>query len=216
MTKNTMKEIIIVVLLCLAIILIFGVILYDYVPAHKEIPAEIAYSTPKDVADELKSADGVDEDKVILTYKIDSTDLTNYQRVHDYKPGKTNPFSTYKTENVENTTTNANDTTQNSSRQTITVDTTNNSATVNNNTSNTTTTNNTYSTPSNSGTSSSTSPVSIITNGNKSTSGTTSTTNTTSASTTNTTSTPTTTTTNSTTDQVTVNPGNYTQKKGLK
>lgn len=212
MTKNAMKEIVLVLLLCLAIILIFGVLLYDYVPAHKEIPAEIAYSTPKDVADELKSADGVDEDKVILTYKIDSTDLTNYQRVRDYKPGKTNPFSTYKTEIVENNTTNGNNTTQNSSGQTITINTDNNSATVNNNNNNTD--NNGTSTPNSSGTSSSTSSVSIITNGTKTTSVNNNTTNTSNVGTTNTTSTPTT--TNTTTEQLTVNPGNYTQKKGLK
>ena len=134
MTKNIFKEIIIVLLLCLAIILILGVLLYDYVPANKEIPAEIAYSTPQKVKEELKSVNGVDEDEVILTYKIDETDLYNYQRINDYKPGKTNPFSTYKTQSVENKSTNGNNTQQSSSGQ-VTNTTTN---TVNTTTTNTT------------------------------------------------------------------------------
>lgn len=118
MTKNVIKEIFIVVLLFAAITLLTGVILYDYVPANRAIPAEISYSTPQNVKEELKAVKGVDEDEVILTYKIDETDLYNYQRVNDYKPGKTNPFSTYKTESVENNSTNGNNTTPSSSSKT--------------------------------------------------------------------------------------------------
>lgn len=100
MTKNVFKEIVIVLLLCLAIILLLGVILYDYVPTNKIVPEEINYSTSKEVKDELKNADEVDADKVILTYTLDQTDLNNYQSINDYRPGKTNPFSTYKTQNA--------------------------------------------------------------------------------------------------------------------
>ena len=100
MTKNIFKEIVIVLLLCLAIILLLGVILYDYVPTNKIVPEEITYSTSKEVKDELKSADEADADKVILTYTLDQTDLNNYQSINDYRPGKTNPFSTYKTQNA--------------------------------------------------------------------------------------------------------------------
>ena len=123
MSKDIIKEIIIVLLLSILIILILGVILYNYVPANKQIPAEISYTTPKNVKTELQSVDGVDEDKVILTYKIDQTDLYNYQRVRDYKPGKTNPFSTYKTQDVENSSTKGNNSQQSSSAQTPKTDT---------------------------------------------------------------------------------------------
>ena len=47
MAKNIIKEIIIMLLLCLAIILILGVILYEYVPSNKILPEEVSYVTPK-------------------------------------------------------------------------------------------------------------------------------------------------------------------------
>ena len=118
MSKNIIKEIIIVLLLSILIILVLGVILYNYVPANKQIPAEISYTTPKNVKTELQSVDGADEDKIILTYKIDQTDLYNYQRVRDYKPGKTNPFSTYKTQDVEKSSEKGSNSQQSSSSQT--------------------------------------------------------------------------------------------------
>ena len=95
MAKNIIKEIIIMLLLCLAIILILGVILYEYVPSNKILPEEVSYVTPQNIKEELNSSNSVEEDKVILTYEIDESDLANYQRIKDYKPGKVNPFSTY-------------------------------------------------------------------------------------------------------------------------
>ena len=49
MTKSILKEIIIVLLLCLAIILVLGILLYDYVPISKTVPNQVAYTTPEDV-----------------------------------------------------------------------------------------------------------------------------------------------------------------------
>lgn len=112
MAKNVFKEIIIILLLCLAIILILGVLLYEYVPFNKEIPEKVSYVTPQNVKEVLQTVDGVEEDKVIRTYELEETDLNNYKRVNDYKPGKPNPFSSYKTEE-ENTTTEGNTTTGN-------------------------------------------------------------------------------------------------------
>lgn len=160
-SKEVIRELLIVLGLCFLIILLLGVLLYDYVPANKEIPAEISYVTPQEVKEELQTVGDVDEDKVILTYKIDETQLYNYQRVNDYKPGKTNPFSTYKTTIVENNSTNGGTQTPSSSGSTIT-----------------------------SGGSSST----TSTTNNKNTN----------------------TSTKTTTEPGTVNPGNYTQNKGLK
>lgn len=190
MKKDVIKEIFIVVLLGFLIILLLGVILYDYVPANKEIPAEISYSTPQNVKSELQSGDGVDEDKVILTYKIDKTDLYNYQRVNDYKPGKTNPFSTYKTPNVENSSVSGNNTVQNSSSTTTDVTTSSNSTNTNTvNTTNTKTNTNTD-TKINTNTKTNTNTVNTTVNNTNSST--------------------------NTTEPGTVNPGNYTQNKGLK
>ena len=118
MAKNIIKEIIIMLLLCLAIILILGVILYEYVPSNKILPEEVSYVTPQNIKEELKNSDSIEEDTVILTYEIDESDLTNYQKIKDYKPGKVNPFSTYEEKTEENQTQNGQNTTNNNSGST--------------------------------------------------------------------------------------------------
>ena len=103
MAKNIIKEIIILLLLCLAIILILGILLYEYVPMSKTVPNPVSYTTPDDVQQELATSSDIEDSQIILTYEVDSTDLRNYERINDYQPGKANPFSSYET-NGENTT----------------------------------------------------------------------------------------------------------------
>ena len=110
MAKKVIKEIIIMLLLCLAIILILGVLLYEYVPSNKIIPDEVSYTTPEAVQEELSKSEDVENDEVILTYSVDSTDLDNYERINTYVPGKPNPFSPY-----NETSTSGEDTTQSGS-----------------------------------------------------------------------------------------------------
>ena len=102
MAKNIIKEIIIILLLTLAIILVLGVLLYEYVPANKIIPEKVSYSTPEKVKDELITQNNIDDTEVIITYQIDSTDLRNYKVTQDYVPGKKNPFSSLTTEENNN------------------------------------------------------------------------------------------------------------------
>lgn len=102
MAKNIIKEIIIVLLLTLAIILILGVLLYEYVPANKIIPEKVSYTTPENAKLELETDTSVDDTQVIITYQIDSTDLNNYRKIQEYVPGKKNPFEAVK-EKTENT-----------------------------------------------------------------------------------------------------------------
>ena len=101
MSKDIAKEIIIILLLIILVMVILGFILYQYAPFNKKIPEKISYKTSAEVKEALQAAGAVDEDKVILTYEIDQIDLNNYQRIREYKPGKANPFSTYKTEVAE-------------------------------------------------------------------------------------------------------------------
>ena len=129
MAKKVIKEIIIMLLLVLAIILILGVLLYEYVPSNKIIPDEVAYTTPEAVQEELSKSENVDNDEVILTYSVDSTDLDNYERINTYVPGKPNPFSPY-----NETLTSGGDTTQNGSSNSST-NSGNSSGTTNNTTS---------------------------------------------------------------------------------
>ena len=104
MAKTVIKEIIITLLLCLAIMLILGILLYNYVPMNKTIPNPVSYTTPENVKQELAEVNGVDESKIIMTYEVDSDDLNNYKRIQNYKPGKANPFSSYETTETNTTT----------------------------------------------------------------------------------------------------------------
>lgn len=120
MIKDIIKETIIVLLLTLAIILILGVILYEYVPANKIIPEKVSYTTPENIKTELQTDSNVDDTQVIITYQIDSTDLSNYKKIQEYVPGKKNPFETIekeeKNENSENTSSNDKQTNTNSNK----------------------------------------------------------------------------------------------------
>ena len=109
MAKSVFKEIIIFLLLCLAIILILGILLYEYAPMSKTVPNPVSYTTPEEVQQELSSSSDVDDSQIIMTYEVDSTDLNNYERINDYQPGKANPFSSYETSG-ENTTSNGSST----------------------------------------------------------------------------------------------------------
>ena len=85
MAKSIIKELIIVLLLCLAIILVLGILLYEYVPVSKTIPNEVSYTTPEEVKEELLTSSDVDENQIVMTYEIDSTDLNNYKKIQNYK-----------------------------------------------------------------------------------------------------------------------------------
>lgn len=95
MAKSIIKELIIVLLLCLAIIIILGILLYEYVPMAKTLPNQVSYTTPQEAKEELAEASEVDESQVVMTYEVNSADLNNYKKVQKYKPGKANPFSSY-------------------------------------------------------------------------------------------------------------------------
>ena len=110
MTKKILKELIISLLLCLAIILLLGIVLYEYVPMTKTIPNPVSYTTPENVKQELATTEDVDEEEIIMTYEVDATDLNNYKQIQNYKPGKANPFSTY--ESSETTEKNGTNTTK--------------------------------------------------------------------------------------------------------
>ena len=132
MAKNIIKEIIIILLLTLAIILILGVLLYKYVPSNKIIPETISYTTPENVKTEIQTDESIDTSEVVVTYQIDSTDLSNYKKIQEYVPGKKNPFATTTQE-----TTGQNSSSENTSGNTNSATNTGNSS------SNTNTTNNT-------------------------------------------------------------------------
>ena len=107
MKKSIAKEIIIGLLLCLAILLVLAVLMYSYIPNNKVIPEPVSYKAPEEVKNVLEEA-AMDTSQVILTYEVNSSDLSTAQRTNDYNPGKVNPFSSYQ---VQNTVTDGNTTT---------------------------------------------------------------------------------------------------------
>ena len=110
----------------LAIILILGILLYEYVPNNKIIPQQVSYTTPENVKEELATSENVDDSQVIMTYKVTATDLTNYKKTKDYVSGKKNPFESIESQNT---------TTENmTSGNTVNSGTTGNSSTTNTNT----------------------------------------------------------------------------------
>lgn len=114
--KNVIKEIFIMLLLCVAIALILAIIFYDYNPINKEIPSTITYQMPDElsaVQEELETPLVNEEEKVIRTYELTEKELDRYKGTN-YDAGKVNPFEKYSEDtnntiennNITNTTTN--------------------------------------------------------------------------------------------------------------
>ena len=68
----------------------------------KVVPEPVSYTTPEDVKEELVQAGEVDDNQVIMTYEVNSSDLNNYEKIKNYNPGKANPFSSYQSQTNEN------------------------------------------------------------------------------------------------------------------
>lgn len=92
MLKSVIKEIFIVLLLCIAILLVLGILFYDYIPTNKNIPEKEAYVTPEDVKKEI--GENISEtEKVEITYEVTDSDLDLYKQSGSYEEGKANPFA---------------------------------------------------------------------------------------------------------------------------
>ena len=128
MSKNVLREIIILLLLTLAIILLLGVLLYEYVPMNKVIPEAVTYTATDETRKAIEEQSAQDDGTVVLSYEVTSTDLKNYKKVNDYKAGRKNPFSavtTTETGNTTQTNTTGNTNTSNSGSTTNTNNTAN-------------------------------------------------------------------------------------------
>lgn len=114
------KEIIIMLLVCLAGMLLFAVILYEYIPNRKVVPEVSLYSAPEQIK-EMK-ADDIDKrnEQIIKTFEVTSSDLTNYKITNDYVAGKSNPFGAGKhnPDSESSTKKNANEVNSNTSKTT--------------------------------------------------------------------------------------------------
>ncbi|WP_305133288.1 hypothetical protein [Thomasclavelia cocleata] len=92
--KSIIKEIRIVLLLLLAMILVLGVFLYDYIPTSKIVPKIEQYQVPNNIKEELeKNVNDTEEKQPQIVYEVDGKDLKNAEKSKDYQKGKVNPFS---------------------------------------------------------------------------------------------------------------------------
>ena len=91
---KVIKEIGIIILLCAIILLILGILFYDYNPINKVIPNKVTYTVPENISEELKetidNSSPTVENKV---YTVDDVDLKVYQKSKTYNPSKENPFA---------------------------------------------------------------------------------------------------------------------------
>lgn len=101
--KTVFKELIIVLLLILAILLVLGVFLYDYIPMNKVVPKIEQYETPGNIKEELEES--IQDEQNMMTpivYEINNSDLKQYEKTKDYDKGKVNPFADSTISNVIN------------------------------------------------------------------------------------------------------------------
>lgn len=92
MAKIIIKEVIITILLCVAIVLVLGVLFYDYNPMNKIVPSKIAYATPDNIKEELQE-EVTELEKTDIVYTIQGSDLNKYLNNKSYVKGNANPFT---------------------------------------------------------------------------------------------------------------------------
>ena len=98
MAKTVFKEILIGLLLLVAVVLLLGILLYDYIPNSVTVPKkEQAHELPAEIKEELKETLAQESQNIIKTYYIDSSALTIYENIDSYDKGKRDPFTSYKT-----------------------------------------------------------------------------------------------------------------------
>ena len=98
--RSIFKEICIMILLCVAIVLVLGVIFYDSLPQNKVVPNKlVAYQTEENIIEEINEEVAA-MNKVEVTYEIKGSDLTLYKQTNSYKQGKPDPFSASITTNT--------------------------------------------------------------------------------------------------------------------
>ena len=101
MAKSIFKEILIILLACVAIVLIMAVIFYNYIPTNKIIPAKVtAYKTPENIQTEITEDTIGSYTTQEKEYTIENSDLSKYQVTQSYNPGKPDPFAEYSEANV--------------------------------------------------------------------------------------------------------------------
>ena len=94
MVKTIIKETCIILLLIVAILLVLGIVFYEYIPITKVVPEKVSYTIPESVRNELTSENKIEEITTQTTvYEITTSDLQQYEYLGIYDKGKSNPFA---------------------------------------------------------------------------------------------------------------------------
>lgn len=93
MVKVVIRETIIALLVCLAVLLILSVALYNYIPSNKVVPETVEYSPSKEIKTQLNAAVEDNSQEILMTYEVTATDLEHFEKTDEYRPGKSNPFA---------------------------------------------------------------------------------------------------------------------------
>ena len=105
--KSILKEILIIVLLCLAILLVLGIIFYNYIPFNKIVPSDVdKYATAENIKNEI-NAEVAEYPRQNVVFEITDEDLVLYRQTRSYNLGKANPFAAYSDGNSNSTNTNS-------------------------------------------------------------------------------------------------------------
>lgn len=91
--KDLIKNIFTSLLIVIAIILLIMVILYSKISVGKVIPKAEEYILDNKISEELQNMELDKKSEVIITYKLDETDLKQYEKTQEYNKGKKDPFA---------------------------------------------------------------------------------------------------------------------------
>lgn len=93
MVKVVIRELIIALLACAALLLAVVTVFYNFIPANKTLPEVTKYKAAEDIQVQLNEEVDEESDEIILTYEVTAQDLDNYEKIDEYNPGKVNPFA---------------------------------------------------------------------------------------------------------------------------
>ena len=103
MQKSIVKQVIIILLACVAILLALALILYQYVPNNKTIPLKVEpYSAPENIKTEISETTQQELNGQVEMYEITDEDLEMYRSTKSYNPGKSDPFVAYSENSTSN------------------------------------------------------------------------------------------------------------------
>lgn len=98
MAKELIKQIIITLLTCIAIVLLLMIVLYQYVPNNKVMPSKVEkYSVPDNIKAEMEKTEGEELANTEEVYEITDAELDKQIKRKSYSPGKSDPFEDYST-----------------------------------------------------------------------------------------------------------------------